>query len=160
MSARSNAERFTIPQHVAVLTLGVADIARARAFYDTAFGWEATSSDDDVVFYQLQGAVLALWKRELLADDAQLSEEQLRPGGISIAHNLPSPQAVDALVAACVAAGGRVSRAATQAPWGGYSAYITDPDGHLWEFAYNPGWHLFVDGRIAIPAATDAQDRD
>lgn len=144
-----------LPQHVAVLTLAVSDLARARSFYEDGFGWQAQFTDGDVVFYQLQGSVLALWRRESLAADAHLDAAQLRPGGVSIAHNVGSPEAVDAVVTAALAAGGRLVRAAERAPWGGYTAYIADPEGHLWEFAHNPGWHLFPDGRVEIPPRTD-----
>ena len=146
----------TIPQHVSVLTLAVSDLERARTFYEAGFGWKIHPAEDsdDVVFYQLQGSVLALWRRESLAADAGLSEEQLRPGGVSIAHNVASPEAADAVIAAALAAGGRLVRAAQQVYWGGYTAYIADPEGHLWEIAHNPGWPLSPDGRIVMPFPT------
>jgi hypothetical protein len=134
---------------VSVITLGVEDPDRARRFYE-ALGWVGESPDGEVVFFQAGGLVLALWSREKLADDSGVTDSG-GWGGVTLAHNVESPAAVDALLAAAEAAGATVVRAAETAFWGGYSGAFTDPDGHPWEVAHNPIWHLEPDGSVRLP---------
>ena len=140
--------------HVSLITLGVADLARAEAFY-VALGWRRSdASVDGVVSFMRGGAVvLGLWGREELAEDAGLGRGDFAagPSPVALACNLPDEAAVDAALAAAEAAGGRVTRPAVRAEWGGYSGYAADPDGHLWEFAYNPGFPLQPDGSVRLP---------
>lgn len=138
--------------HVSFITLGVDDPDRASRFYET-LGWRRSSASvaGTVAFLRGGATVLALFGRGDLASEAGL-DLAARPGvPTALAMNLADPQAVDDVLAAVAAAGGRVTRSAERADWGGYSGYATDPDGHLWEIAHNPGFPLLVDGRIRLP---------
>jgi hypothetical protein len=131
-------------QRISLITLGVADTARARAFYE-ALGWSGTSPDGDVVFFQAGGMVVALWGRDKLAADSAVDDPG-GWGGITLAHNVASPAEVDAVLAEAAAAGAAIGRSGAPTPWGGYSGVFLDPDGHPWEVAHNPGWTLEPDG--------------
>jgi catechol 2,3-dioxygenase-like lactoylglutathione lyase family enzyme len=142
-----------LPAWVSLATLGVADVPRARAFY-TALGWPVVFADgDDFCVLDTDGVRVALWSTGALAADA--GRPGTGPDGVrgSLAVNVASEAEVDAALAAVVAAGGEVTRAAHRADWGGYSGYFADPDGHAWEVAYNPGWPLDGHGRPRIPAS-------
>ncbi|MGH3065741.1 MAG: VOC family protein [Gaiellaceae bacterium] len=136
-------------QRVSVITLGVSDLARSRAFYE-ALGWTTGAApDDDVVFFQAGGMVLALWSREQLARDTGV-EDDGGWGGITPAHNVRSPAEVDAVLAEAEAAGARIPRRGAETFWGGYSGVFVDPDGHGWEIAHNPHWTLEKDGSVRL----------
>jgi predicted lactoylglutathione lyase len=135
-------------QRLSLVTLGVSDIARARAFYD-ALGWHGTSPDGEVVFYQAGGMVVALWSRELLRQDSAV-EDNGGWGGITLAYNTRSPEEVDQVLAEAAAAGGSIGRAGATTFWGGYSGVFLDPDGHPWEVAHNPGWRVDDDGTVHL----------
>ncbi|MFN8036350.1 MAG: VOC family protein [Acidimicrobiia bacterium] len=135
-------------QRVSLVTLGVADVARARRFYD-ALGWSGESPDGDVVFFQAGGMIVALWSRAKLADDSAVADPG-GWGGVTLAHNVDSPAAVDAVLAEAEAAGARIGRAGAPTFWGGYSGVFVDPDGHPWEIAHNPGWRLDADGTVRL----------
>ena len=135
-------------QRVSLVTLGVADIGRARAFYE-ALGWEGESPDGDVVFFQAGGMIVALWSRAKLAADSAVHDGG-GWGGITLAHNVVSPAAVDAVLAEAEAAGGTIGRAGATTFWGGYSGIFIDPDGHAWEVAHNPGWPIAADGSVRL----------
>lgn len=142
-------------QRLSLITLGVADLARSRRFYEEGLGWRPSGAgNDEVAFYQLGGLALALWGREDLAADAGLP----RPGpaegfaGIALAHNGRARDEVDTILARAAAAGGRLLRAGAATPWGGYTGYFADPDGHLWEVAWNPHFPLEADGSLRLPA--------
>jgi predicted lactoylglutathione lyase len=138
-------------QRLTLVTLGVADVARARAFYE-ALGWKASSaSQPGVAFFQLVGMALALWDRQDLADDAGVPNTPPAFSGIALAFNARSEAEVDGVLAEVVRAGGRLVRAAHKTSWGGYSGYFADPDGHVWEVAHNPFWHLDEQGALRIP---------
>ncbi len=137
-------------QRVSVITLGVADVRRAHKFYD-ALGWAGSPPSDDVVFFQAGGMVLALWGRDKLAEDSVV-EDSGGWGGVTLAHNVGSPEEVDAVLAAAQAAGATITRAAAPTFYGGYSGVFTDPDGHPWEIAHNPRWTLLDDGSVVLPA--------
>lgn len=132
-------------QRVSLLTLGVADLARARRFYEEGLGWTPLHALDEVAFYQLPGIGLALFEREALAADAGRAIDGTF-SGLAIAINERSREDVDRTIAQAVAAGGRVTKAAETAPWGGYSGYFADPDGHSWEVAWNPQATIQPDG--------------
>ena len=139
-------------QRVSLVTLGVADVQRARAFYE-ALGWRAARIEaDDVVFFQAGGMVLALWGRAALAADAGIPDPG-GFGGIGLAHNVGSPAEVDAVLEEARVAGATVTRPGEATFWGGYSGAFTDLDGHPWEVAHNPSWTLEADGSVRIPAA-------
>lgn len=137
-------------QRLSVVTLGTTDLRRARAFYE-ALGWRSrAAADDDVVFFQVGGTVLSLWDRERLAEDSGVALGS-GYGGVTLAHNVGSPDEVDAIVAAAQAAGGAVARTPGETFWGGYSGVFLDPDGHPWEVAHNPHWTLAADGSVVLP---------
>lgn len=135
-------------QRVSLITLGVADSGRARAFYE-ALGWSGESPDDDVVFFQAGGMVVALWGREKLAEDSVVQDSG-GWGGVTLAYCTRSPAEVDEVLAKAEAAGGTIGRAGDTTFWGGYSGIFIDPDGHPWEVAHNPGWVLREDGSISL----------
>jgi catechol 2,3-dioxygenase-like lactoylglutathione lyase family enzyme len=136
-------------QRVSVITLGVADLDRAHRFY-AALGWRRTGADDDVVFFQAGGSVLALWSRESLAEDSAVVDDNGGWGGVTLAQNVRSPEEVDAVIAEARAAGATIGREAATTFWGGYSGIFIDPDGHPWEVAHNPGWRLNADGSVSL----------
>ncbi len=134
---------------MSLVTLGVRDLRRSRAFYE-ALGWRTNAkADDDVVFFQAGGMVVALWGRDQLADDSGV-EDAGGWGGVTLAHNVRSPAEVDAVLAEAKAAGATVPRAGAETVWGGYSGVFVDPDGHPWEVAHNPHWTIGADGTVRI----------
>jgi catechol 2,3-dioxygenase-like lactoylglutathione lyase family enzyme len=135
-------------QRLSLVTLGVADVHRARRFYE-ALGWVGESPDDEVAFFQAGGMVVALWSRELLAEDSAVSDPG-GWGGITLAYNTRSPEEVDAVLAEAEAAGATIGRAGAPTDWGGYSGVFVDPDGHPWEVAHNPHWPIAADGSIRL----------
>jgi catechol 2,3-dioxygenase-like lactoylglutathione lyase family enzyme len=135
-------------QRLTCVTLGVSDIGRARAFYE-ALGWRGTSPDGEVVFIQAGGMVLALWDRGLLAEDSAVTDAG-GWGGVTLAHNVGSPEEVDAVIAQAEEAGARIGRPGAPTSWGGYSGVFVDPDGHPWEVAHNPHWRLAADGTVHL----------
>ena len=138
-------------QRVSLVTLGVADLGRALAFYQ-AMGWEPASEvADGVAFFQAGGMVVALWDRAKLAEDSAV-EDGGGWGGVTLAHNVGSAEAVDTVIDQARAAGAVIGREPATTFWGGYSAVFIDPDGHPWEVAHNPGWTLHADGSVSIGA--------
>jgi catechol 2,3-dioxygenase-like lactoylglutathione lyase family enzyme len=144
---------MSIRPRISLITLGVRDLARARQFYETGLGWKISpASTDDVAFFQLAGGVgLGLFSRKSLAEDAQIAEAGSGFGGITLAQNQDSKAEVDRVIAAALAAGGTLLKAAHDVFWGGYSGYFADPDGHPWEIAWNPFFPLSADGGITLP---------
>lgn len=137
---------------ISLITLGVADLARSRRFYE-AMGFSASrDSQGDVVFFQAGGMALALYPRGKLAEDAMVPDSAPGFSGITLAHNVASPAAVDRVIGEAVAAGGRLVKTGQPVFWGGYSGYFADPDGHLWEVAHNPFFPLGEDGSLILPA--------
>jgi uncharacterized protein len=138
-----------VDQRLSLVTLGVADVARARAFYE-ALGWTTGAApDDDVVFFQAGGMIVALWSRASLAEDSGV-EDTGGWGGVTLALNMRSPAEVDAVVEEARRAGARVAREPAATFWGGYSGAFVDPDGHPWEVAHNPHWTLHDDGSVSL----------
>jgi predicted lactoylglutathione lyase len=136
-------------QRLSLLTLGVSDLARSRAFYE-ALGWTTGAAPgDDVVFFQTGCMVVALWSRASLAEDSGV-EDSGGWGGIALAYNTRSPDEVDAVIEEARAAGGAITREPGETFWGGYSAMFCDPDGHPWEVAHNPRWEITDDGSVRI----------
>jgi catechol 2,3-dioxygenase-like lactoylglutathione lyase family enzyme len=136
-------------QRLSLITLGVADVDRARSFYED-LGW-TTGADagDDVVFFQAGGIIVALWDRASLAEDSRV-EDTGGWGGVTLAYNVNSPAEVDAALAEAEAAGAEIPRAGAETFWGGYSGVFIDPDGHPWEVAHNPRWTVHPDGRTTL----------
>jgi hypothetical protein len=138
-----------VDPRVSLITLGVTDLTRSRAFYE-ALGWTTgAAADDDVVFFQAGGMIVALWDRSQLAEDSVVSDAG-GWGGITLAHNVRSPAEVDAVLAEAEAAGATLGRAGAETSWGGYSGVFVDPDGHPWEVAHNPHWTIAEDGSIKL----------
>jgi catechol 2,3-dioxygenase-like lactoylglutathione lyase family enzyme len=140
------------PRGISLVTLGVADLDRARDFY-AALGWTPALAPGDIVFIQLAGQVLALWGRDALAADQGRAGEALGTGAVALARNFPSEAEVDAAFALALAAGARTLKVPERTDWGGYSGYFADPDGHVWELAFNPAWPLGADGTLTLPGA-------
>jgi catechol 2,3-dioxygenase-like lactoylglutathione lyase family enzyme len=132
-------------QRISLITLGVADLARARRFYEEGLGWTPLQALDEVAFYQLPGIGFALFEKKALEVDAGRAIDGAF-SGLSIAINERSREDVDSTIGQAVAAGGRVTKAAEDTAWGGYSGYFADPDGHAWEVACNPGCVIHPDG--------------
>jgi predicted lactoylglutathione lyase len=138
-------------QRLSLVTLGVADLARARRFYEK-LGWVTNAEPEDtVVFFQAGGAIVSLWGRQQLAEDSGV-EDAGGWGGITLAHNVRSPAEVDAVLAEAAAAGATVPRSGAETFWGGYSGVFVDPDGHHWEVAHNPHWTIRDDGSVSLGA--------
>jgi hypothetical protein len=137
-------------QRVSLITLGVADVAAARDFY-AALGWHGHEVEE-TVFFQAGGLGVVLWGREKLAADGRLEDEGGDGfGGIALAHNVRSRGEVDTIVAAAKKAGATIAKEAGETFYGGYAAYFTDLDGHVWEVAHNPGFTIADDGSLRLP---------
>jgi uncharacterized protein len=138
------------PNRLSIVTLGVADVSRATAFY-TSLGWhKSEASQESITFLRMVGSVLALYESSSLAEDAEVPHEGSGFRGVTLACTLDSESAVDAAFDAWVAAGANVVKRPVKVFWGGYSSYVADLDGHLWELAYNPFLHLLPDGRLEL----------
>ena len=135
-------------QRLSLVTLGVADLARAEAFY-TALGWERGNDEDEVAFFQCGGLVVALWDRGSLAEDSAV-EDNGGWGGVTLALNVRSPDEVDEVLDQAAGAGAVIGRQGAETVWGGYSGIFVDPDGHPWEVAHNPFWTVSDDGRTLL----------
>ncbi len=137
-------------QRLSLITLGVEDLERARKFYE-ALGW-STGADpgDDVVFFQCDCMVVALWDRAKLAEDSEVADSG-GWGGVTLAYNTRSPQEVDSVIDEARAGGGAIKREPGETFWGGYSGIFIDPDGHPWEVAHNPRWTIAEDGAVRLP---------
>jgi uncharacterized protein len=139
-------------QRLSLITLGVADVSRAQAFYE-ALGWRMDGGVDDesdhVVFFQTPGMIVALWDRGKLAADSGV-EDPGGWGGVTLAYNVNSPEEVDSVVEEARAAGAEIPREPEKTFWGGYSAVFLDPDGFPWEVAHNPRWTVHEDGRTTL----------
>ena len=140
---------WVMEQRLSLVTLGVRDLARAKAFYE-ALGWTNNAQpEDDVVFFQAGGMIVALWGRAQLAEDSMVDDDG-GWGGVTLAHNVRSPEEVDAVLAEAEAAGATMARRGAETFWGGYSGLFIDPEGHPWEVAHNPGWSLAEDGSVRL----------
>jgi uncharacterized protein len=138
-------------QRLSIVTLGVADLIRSREFYER-LGWKRSMANaDGIVFFQVGGMAVALYPREELAKDANVSAEGHGFGGITLAYNARSREDVDLVLAEASAAGARILKPAQNVFWGGYSGYFADPDGFLWEVAWNPFFPIADNGAIQIP---------
>jgi catechol 2,3-dioxygenase-like lactoylglutathione lyase family enzyme len=136
-------------QRLSVVTLGVADLQRSLRFYE-ALGWRRGNSHEQVVFFQLNGLVLSLYGRESLAEDARVPAGGQGFSGITLAYNARDRAEVEGVLAEAQRAGGRIVKEAQDVFWGGYSGYFADPDGHLWEVAWNPEWELTPEGNVRL----------
>ncbi|MFA6139500.1 MAG: VOC family protein [Hyphomicrobium sp.] len=135
---------------LSLITLGVADIARARRFYEALGFTAARASQESVSFFPAGGVVLALFGRRALAEDAAVADSAPGFSGIALAHNARSEADVDKALADAVGAGAKLIKPAGKTFWGGYAGYFADPDGHLWEVAHNPYFTLDAAGRVVL----------
>jgi predicted lactoylglutathione lyase len=143
---------IVVPTHISLITLGVADVAKATSFYERlGFVRSKRASQESVSFFQAGPVVLALWGRDAQRNDAQAAELWTGNGGIAVAQNLTSEAEVDAMMARAEAAGARILKPAAKTFWGGYDGYFADLDGHVWEVAFNPFWELDEGGRVRLP---------
>jgi uncharacterized protein len=138
--------------NVTLITLTVADIAKATRFYESlGFVKSKSQSQEQVSFFRAGGIVLSLWDRKEQIQDAKAGTLWDGNGGIVVAQNVASAAEVDAVLAKAKSAGARILKPGTKTFWGGYNGYFADPDGHLWEIAHNPHWQLDRDGRLVLP---------
>lgn len=136
-------------QQISVITLSVADLARSRRFYVEGFGWTPVFEGEDILFFQMNGFMLGLWRdgglqRDMGRDDLR------RPGAFSLAHNVSSSEEVDRVLDRLAAADGRLLRPADAPPQGGRRGYVADPDDHGWEIAWNPAWPIDEKGLVTF----------
>lgn len=139
-------------QRVSLLTLGVSDYGRAKAFYE-ALGWSITLDIEETAFFQTNGCVLVLWARRKLAQDSGISDDGARWGGMVLAHNVRSREEVDRVIEQARSNGAEITREPSETFYGGYAGVFRDLDGHPWEVAHNPGFGLDDDGNIVLPGA-------
>jgi len=137
-------------QSVSLITLGVSDYARAKAFY-AAIGWSPAMDVEETAFFRSNGVVLVLWSREKLAADMGVADDGARWGGIALAHNVASDDEVERIVEQARASGAEISREPARTFYGGYAGCFRDLDGHVWEVAHNPGFGLTDDGSVILP---------
>lgn len=138
-------------QQIAIVTLGIADLARSRRFYVEGFGWKPAFENDEIIFYQMNGFVLGTFSKAALEKDMNRTG-LLSPGAFSLAHNVQSQEEVDDVMQSLLAAGGTLLRAADAPPHGGFRGYVADPDDHAWEVAWNPDWTIDEQGMVTIGA--------
>ena len=142
---------MTVPQRLTMVTLGVADLARSTAFYES-LGWHrSTASQDTITFFRMQGSALGLFQRDSLADDAGVAAEGSGFRGVTLALNCADRDEVDTVFDQWVDAGAQPVKRPEAVEWGGYSSYVADPDGHLWEIAHNPFSPNDADGFMPLP---------
>ncbi|SRR5579885_86975 len=140
------------PLRLTLLTLGVADVERAARFYSALGMKRGVKKAEGVAFFEAGGAVLAVWGRSNLANDAGMPDTAPGFSGVALAFNVEDEPSVEKVLQAAAAAGGKIVKPASRAFWGGYTGYFADPDGHLWEVAHNPGFPLDERGLIRLPA--------
>ena len=136
-------------QQISVITLGVGDLPRSRQFYCEGFGWTPVFENEDIVFYQMNGLVLATFEKTALEKDMNRAGSSSH-GAFSLAHNVPSQADVKGVIEQLVNAGGRIIRPADAPPHGGFRGYVADPDDHAWEIAWNPAWKIDDNGLVSF----------
>ncbi len=140
-------------QRISLITLGVADLQRAVAFYENVVGWKAAPGPPGIAFFDLGGIVFSLYPHDDLARDRKAVADPARDGvyeGFALAHNVRSTKDVDAIFSRLRDKGATILKEPEHVFWGGYSGYFSDPDGHAWEVAYNPHWTIQNDGRVSM----------
>jgi catechol 2,3-dioxygenase-like lactoylglutathione lyase family enzyme len=125
---------------ISIITLGVADLQRSLRFYRDGLGFPTHNykADEGIAFFRMEGSWLAIYPRDKLAEDAMVPAEVAGFSGVTLAHNVGTREEVDQVVKQAVGAGARLMKPPREVFWGGYSGYFADPDGHLWEVAFNP----------------------
>ncbi len=148
--SRLTASLQRMEQRVTLVTLGVSDYLRAKAFYE-ALGWSPALEVDETAFYQGNGIILALWGREKLGPELGIPDDGARFGGIALAHNVRSREEVHEVIEQARENGAEITREPEVTFYGGYAGAFRDLDGHAWEIAHNPGFGLDDDGNIVLP---------
>lgn len=139
-------------QKVSIITLGVKDLKRSLSFYESGIGWKPSrSSSENIVFFPMGGVILALYPRDELAVDANVDSSGSGFTGITLAYNTKSPEEVDRVLNTVHALGMRIVKPAQKASWGGYHGYFADPDGYLWEVAWNPYSSFDENDNLVMP---------
>ncbi|HSJ40277.1 MAG TPA: VOC family protein [Xanthobacteraceae bacterium] len=136
-------------QQISVITLGIADLTRSRRFYVDGFGWKPVLETPDIIFYQMNGLMLGTWLASALAADSQ-RQAAAGAGAFALAHNVTSKEAVQPTLDHLVRFGGTLLRPADAPPHGGFRGYVSDPDGHAWEIAFNPAWSIDDQGHVTF----------
>ena len=146
---QASSEDMDMQQQISVVTLGVSDLEKTKRFYGDGFGWSPVFENAEIVFYQMNGLVFGTWLKASLEEDARASD--LPPAGaMSIVHNVPEEGDVESVMKTLVAAGATVLREADAPPYGGVRGYVADPDGHIWEIAWNPAWPIDEEGHVVF----------
>jgi predicted lactoylglutathione lyase len=140
-----------VDQRISLVTLGVSDYARSKAFYE-ALGWKAKLDIEETAFFEANGCILVLWARDKLAEDMGITDDGAHWGGIALAHNLGSREEVDELVEQARSLGAEIIREPSETFYGGYAGAFCDPDGHAWEIAHNPGFSFDDQGNLVLPS--------
>ena len=139
-------------QSISLITLGVADYERAKAFYE-ALGWRAAMDIEETAFFEANGVVLVLWSRDKLAADMGIADGGASWAGVVLAHNVASNAEVEAVIDEARCNGATITREPAETFYGGYAGGFRDLDGHVWEIAHNPGFELESDGSVKLPAS-------
>jgi predicted lactoylglutathione lyase len=137
-------------QRLSLVTLGVSDYGRAKAFYE-GLGWTVAMDVEETAFFQANGSILVLWSREKLAADSGIDDDGARWGGVTLAHNVSSREEVAEVMALARRMGAEVTREPSETFYGGYAGVFRDLDGHPWEVAHNPGFGLDERGDVVLP---------
>jgi uncharacterized protein len=142
-----------VRQTISLITLGVADFARAKAFYE-GLGWTVSLDVEETAFFQTaNGTVVVLWSREKLAADTGVADDGVRWGGITLAQNVRSREEVHEVIEQARANGAEITREPAETFYGGYAGIFRDLDGHAWEIAHNPGFGLDANGSVVLPSS-------
>jgi uncharacterized protein len=139
-----------VEQRISLVTLGVSDYGRSKAFYE-GLGWSTAYDVEETAFFQANSSILVLWAREKLAEDSGISDDGARWGGIALAHNVASRDEVHEVIEQARSQGAEITREPSETFYGGYAGLFRDPDGHPWEVAHNPGFSLDDDGNVVLP---------
>jgi hypothetical protein len=145
--------RTVMEQRLSMITLGVADVERAKAFYENVVGWKAALGPPEDAFFDLGGIVFSLYPHEDLAKDMNTDADDsgdISSHGFALAYNARSKEEVDLIFSGLKDDGATIVKEPEEVFWGGYSGYFSDPDGHSWEVAYNPHWTIQKDGRVSM----------
>ncbi|ETX27582.1 VOC family protein [Roseivivax isoporae] len=136
-------------QQIAVITLGISDLARSTRFYRDGFGWRPVFESDEIAFYQMNGFVFGTSLTPTLEEETGVTCLGA-PGAVALAHNVRSEGDVQDVMDRLLAAGATLLRGAEAPPQGGRRGYVADPDGHMWEIAWNPSWPIDADGHVTF----------
>ena len=140
-------------QRISMITLGVADLKRAQAFYEDVVGWKAAPGPPEIAFFDLGGFVFSLYPHDDMAKDMNVpavDSGDFAYQGFALAHNARSKEEVDSIFSRLIGHGATILKEPEEVFWGGYSGYFSDPDGHSWEVAYNPHWTIGKDGHVSM----------